>query len=91
MSVSEFVGQDGNHRRHGACQHCGWTDSLQKVTRHQAAQMRHGGLSLRFGFRWLCDDCISDLSGANQEGRVAVISGLDRPLSASSAGHRSVA
>jgi len=91
MSVSEFVGQDGIHRRRGACQHCGWTDSLQRVTRHQAAEMRHGGHGLRFGFRWICDDCMSDLAGADQERRVTVSSELVRPVSASPAGHRSVA
>jgi len=91
MSVSEFVSQDGIHRRHGACQHCGWTDSVQKVTRHQAAEMRRHGHGLRFGFRWICDDCVNDLTGVGQERRVTVSSGLDRLVSASPAGHRSVA
>ena len=91
MSVSEFVSQDGIHRRHGACQHCGWTDSLQKVTRHQAAEMRRSGHGLRLGFRWICDDCISDLTAADQERPVSVGSGPDRTLSVAPVGHRSVA
>ena len=91
MSVSEFVSQDGIHRRQGTCQHCGWTDSLQKATRPQAAEMRRRGHSLHFGFRWICDDCLSDLTGADQERRAAVSSGTGRLVSASPAGHRSVA
>jgi hypothetical protein len=91
MSVSEFVSQDGIHRRHGACQHCGWTDSLQKATRRQAAEMRRSGHTLRLGFRWICDDCISDLTGADQERPVTVGSGPDRLVSAAPAVHRSVA
>jgi len=91
MSVSEFVGQDRIHRRHGACRHCGWTDSLQKVTRHQAAELRRSGHSLRLGFRWICDDCLSDLTGADQQRPVTVGSGPDRNLSAAPVRHRSVA
>jgi hypothetical protein len=91
MNASNFVSLDRIQRRYGACQHCGWNDSLQKVTRHQAVEMSRNAHSLRPGFRWICDGCMSDLGGARQKSQVTVGSGRGSLVSTSLAGHRSVA
>jgi hypothetical protein len=45
------------HGRRDACHRCGWTQELAKVDRKLRAQF-----SSVAHFRWLCDECIDDLT-----------------------------
>ena len=60
MRESRFAGRNIVHHPHGVCQHCGWTQPLRKLTRHQIARVRRAGNGLRTG-RWMCDECIGEL------------------------------
>ena len=56
----------GPRRPRGQCQRCGWTDALRKVRRHHRSALgadRH--------MRFLCDECIGDLSAAAEVPRRA--------------------
>jgi hypothetical protein len=91
MSANHFGHQD-NHPRQGACHNCGWTQPLRKVTGSEAALIRHNARSdPRFGLRWLCEECIVDLTSAEQAQPVPAHAGAFRLLSPVPARHRSVA
>jgi len=91
MSANQFGHQDHNLRQ-GACHSCGWTQSLRKVTGPEAALIRRNARGApRFGLRWLCQDCIADLSSAEQGQHVPALAGAFRLLSPAPARHRSVA
>lgn len=88
MSVSVF----GNRERQGNCHHCGWNQSLRKVTGREAAQIRHEAVAgPRTGLRWLCEECIADLTSVKYGERVLLHSDSIRQASATPAHHRSVA
>jgi len=62
MSASHFGHQDHKPRQ-GPCQNCGWNQSLHKVTGPEAALIRHNSrFGPRFGLRWLCEECVIDLT-----------------------------
>jgi|GEM_PF-5775052 len=60
MRESRFASRNIVDRPHGVCQHCGWTQPLRKLTRHQVGEVRRSGNGLRSG-RWMCDECIGEL------------------------------
>ena len=69
MSVSH-TGHHGEDRiRQGDCHRCGWNLPLHKVSGELAGVSRRGeGSFRRPGARWLCDECISDLTPVVQAG-----------------------
>jgi hypothetical protein len=88
MRLSVF----GNHERQGNCHHCGWHQPLRKVTGHEAAVVRHNSATgPRTGLRWLCEECIADLTSAGQGERVLVRVSPFPQASETSTRHRSVA
>ena len=88
MSVSLF----GNQERQGNCHHCGWNQPLRKVTGQEAARIRRSSVAgPRTGLRWLCDECIADLTSVQHGERVLVHADSIRLVPATPARHRSVA
>ena len=56
----EVEGRDqGGKRRYGTCHRCGWKGAVAKVGRHDRKRLKTGHT-----FGRLCDECISDLMGA---------------------------
>jgi hypothetical protein len=43
--------------RFGACHRCGWVTQLERITRAQRPALR-----VDRSCRWMCDDCVKDLS-----------------------------
>ena len=78
MSVSHDRRQDVPHQRFGTCHRCGWDQPLQKVGRRFAAFRRTAADGIRGGLRWLCDECVADLTTV----------GLERPRTVTSAATR---
>jgi hypothetical protein len=75
MSVSRDRRQDVLHGRHGTCHRCGWDQPLRKVTGRIPAEFRRvSGDSLRARLRWLCDECVADLTTAGRD-RPAQVAG----------------
>ena len=88
MGVSVF----GLRERQGNCHNCGWNQSLRKVTGQESADIRrHAAAGPRTGLRWLCEECIADLTTVGPRERVLVHGNAGRPVSAIAARHRSVA
>ena len=88
MSVSVFR----HNGREGSCHRCGWTTALRTVTRKEAAAIRRTPAArLRTGFRWLCEECIADLTPVEQSEGILVHAHSFRPKVATAPQHRSVA
>ena len=87
MRESRFASRNIVHRPHGVCQHCGWTQPLRKLTRHQVAGMPRSQDGLRLG-RWMCDECNGDLDATEvRHGLFPSRTGAQAPVSR----HRRVA
>ena len=61
MTTSNTLVRSGTNRREAACHRCGWTQPLAKVSRSEQLRL---GADQRF--RWLCDDCLTELTGAHE-------------------------
>jgi hypothetical protein len=86
------LGHQDHRSRQGACHNCGWTQTLRKVSGSEAALIRRdfrGGP--RFGLRWLCEDCITDLTSVGQTQPAPVAAGAFRLRLPAPSRHRSVA
>jgi hypothetical protein len=68
------------HTRHADCHRCGWNQPLTRVTRRQRAEFHS-----KESFRWLCDDCLVELTAASPG------SSVDAGAGAHSQSRRSVA
>jgi hypothetical protein len=91
MSANYF-GHQNHHSRQGPCHNCGWTQTLRKVSSDQAALIRRNARGgPRFGLRWLCEECVLDLTSADQLETVPSHAGAHRLLTPAQARHRSVA
>jgi hypothetical protein len=92
MIGSQLVRRDATHMRQGACHSCGWNQSLRKVSGQQAASFRRATSdNPRVSPRWLCDDCIADLTAVEHELPAPVYAGVARLVTAGPVRHRSVA
>lgn len=81
MNVTDVSRVSKSHQRHGDCHRCGWMETLHKVTPRNPGGMRVGiADALGLGGRWLCDDCVSELSPVPAEWQVPV-STTFRPVS----------
>jgi hypothetical protein len=60
MTNSEST-DNSSQRREAACHRCGWNQPVRKIGRAERAQLGAG-----HQFRWLCDDCVRDLSSAGK-------------------------
>ena len=91
MNVSVFGRREGTHRRLGACHQCGWTQNLRKVTGEEAVVIRNSSVTgPRSGLRWLCGDCITDLTTVHGDEPVPTHAG-SLSLAAAYARHRAQA
>jgi hypothetical protein len=64
MTTSDST-ENGSHQREAACHRCGWNQPVRKIGRAERAQLGAG-----HQFRWLCDDCVRDLSSGGTPERV---------------------
>lgn len=67
MTTSNTLVANKTHRRDAPCHRCGWTQPLLRIERRE--QVR---LSSTERYRWLCDDCVRELTGAGVAEKVAV-------------------
>jgi hypothetical protein len=63
MTTTETT-ENSSHRRQADCHRCGWNQSVRKIGRAEQAQLGTGNQ-----FRWLCDDCVRDLSSVGTQDR----------------------
>jgi hypothetical protein len=81
MKLFNFTSGAGSHERVGACQSCGWSLPLVRVSRAQRAKgdRDHTG-------RWMCEECVVGLTAEADHDRIRTSAGHADPVS-----HRSVA
>ena len=77
MTTSDST-ENSSQRREAACHRCGWNQPVRKIGRAERAQLGAG-----HQFRWLCDDCVRDLTSAGHQepAKTAAVqdSGSDQP------------
>jgi hypothetical protein len=60
LLLPDTVLNSGSHRPIADCHRCGWKQELRRVGRRDRRVI--GALQ---GHRWICDDCITDLTRAH--------------------------
>jgi hypothetical protein len=91
MSGNKYAAK-GQKTRQGQCHNCGWNQSLHKVTGSEAALIhRNARGGPRFGLRWLCEECVLDLTSSEPVQPVPTHAGSFRLRMPAPVRHRSVA
>jgi hypothetical protein len=62
MTTANTLVRNGTHRREAPCHRCGWTQPLSRLDRRE--QLR---LATTEHYRWLCDDCVTDLTATGSQ------------------------
>jgi hypothetical protein len=86
MTTSNTLVSNGTHRREAPCHRCGWTQPLSRLDRHQQIS-----LATTERYRWLCDECVTDLTATGVEERVAAGKGTPDAAATEPGRTRSVA
>jgi hypothetical protein len=86
MTTSNTLVRNGTHRREAPCHRCGWTQPLSRLDRHQQIS-----LATTERYRWLCDECVTDLTATGVEERVTVGGTRSDAVAAQAGRTRSVA
>jgi len=91
MSMRVLGHREQTHERRGDCHRCGWTQSLRRVTPEEALVIRSNSVTgPRSGLRWLCGDCITELTSVREDAPTAAATG-PVGLATAYARHRSAA